>query len=136
MRTIKAISPLREVVGDEVYGVWVEMLRKLVPHGRTHRLSVVVAGMLAYASCIASASRDDEDDPAYPLVAPFRGLEDEEAFRLLEPMLARVLRMPRSGTNGSALQHSLGGHCRVLPVVQLPLGMMMADELEPADQEA
>jgi hypothetical protein len=62
------VSPLREIVGDEVYDVWVKMLGNLVPDGRTHRLSVVVASMLAYAAAIASAKRgtDKEDHPAYP----------------------------------------------------------------------
>ena len=40
---------LQDVVGKEIYSVWVEMLRALVPGGRTHRLSVVIAGMLQYA---------------------------------------------------------------------------------------
>jgi len=30
------------------------MLRRLVPHGRTHRLSVVVAGFLQYAAALAA----------------------------------------------------------------------------------
>ncbi len=33
-----------------VYGVWVEMLRRLVPEGRTHRLSPLVGGILQYAA--------------------------------------------------------------------------------------
>jgi hypothetical protein len=41
---------LQDVVGKETYAVWVDMLRELVPDGRTHRLSVVVAGMLEYAA--------------------------------------------------------------------------------------
>lgn len=40
---------LQDVVGKETYDVWADMLRELVPNGRTHRLSVVVAGMLEYA---------------------------------------------------------------------------------------
>jgi hypothetical protein len=40
---------LQDVVGKETYAVWMDMLRELVPEGRTHRLSVVVAGMLLYA---------------------------------------------------------------------------------------
>lgn len=55
------VSPLREIVGDDVYGVWVKMLKELVPDGRTHRLSVVVASMLAYASSVASSNRDPGD---------------------------------------------------------------------------
>jgi len=45
----KSKRSLQDVVGKETYDVWVDMLRELVPDGRTHRLSVVVAGMLEYA---------------------------------------------------------------------------------------
>jgi hypothetical protein len=37
---------VKSVVGTKAYNVWLDMLRCLVPHGRTHRLSVLVAGML------------------------------------------------------------------------------------------
>ena len=40
----------RTVVGKDIYSAWVRMLRELVPDGRTHRLAVVVAGMLQYGS--------------------------------------------------------------------------------------
>ena len=53
---------LRAVVGTDTYEAWVRMLRKLVPDGRTHRLSVVLAGMLHYASAIAAADQDEEED--------------------------------------------------------------------------
>jgi hypothetical protein len=45
----KSKRSLQDVVGKETYSVWVDMLRELVPEGRTHRLSVVIAGMLEYA---------------------------------------------------------------------------------------
>jgi len=45
----KTKRSLQDVVGKETYDVWVDMLRELVPDGRTHRLCVVVAGMLEYA---------------------------------------------------------------------------------------
>lgn len=44
---------LRPLIGVRVYGVWVEMLRRLVPEGRTHRLSPLVGGMLQYAAACA-----------------------------------------------------------------------------------
>ncbi|MDH3443799.1 MAG: hypothetical protein OEN50_07750 [Deltaproteobacteria bacterium] len=43
------------VVGADTYAVWVCMLRELVPDGRTHRLSVILAGMLQYAVIKAGA---------------------------------------------------------------------------------
>lgn len=39
---------LDAVVGPDTYSVWVNMLRALVPQGRTHRLAPLVAGMLQY----------------------------------------------------------------------------------------
>ena len=48
------------VVGADTYEVWVEMLHQLVPEGRTHRLAVMVAGMLHYAIGIAAAKKTKE----------------------------------------------------------------------------
>ena len=89
-----ASSPLREIVGDQVYDAWVKMLKGLVPDGRTHRLSVLVTSMLAYASRITWSRKniDDEADPGYPLVVAAEGADDEEAFRLLKPMLTRLFK--------------------------------------------
>ena len=53
---------LSTVVGTDTYNAWVLMLRKLVPDGRTHRLAVMVAGMLQYAVEVAATQQDEEDD--------------------------------------------------------------------------
>lgn len=50
---------LSSVVSAETYSVWLEMLRSLVPDGRTHRLSIVVAGMLRHAVEVAVARFGD-----------------------------------------------------------------------------
>ena len=51
---------LQDVVGKQTYEVWVDMLSELVPEGRTHRLSVVIAGMLQYATAVAEKLAEDE----------------------------------------------------------------------------
>jgi hypothetical protein len=56
----KSKRSLQDVVGKETYDVWVDMLRELVPDGRTHRLSVIIAGMLHYATAIAEQFDEDE----------------------------------------------------------------------------
>jgi hypothetical protein len=68
----EASRTLSGVVGPDTYEVWVRMLRKLVPDGRTHRLAVMVAGMLQYAVVMAAAKRAKEKD------------EGSLAFSLLE----------------------------------------------------
>ncbi len=51
-----------DVVGEDIYAVWVRMLKALVPHGRTHRLSVVLASMLQYAASVANPNQEEEAD--------------------------------------------------------------------------
>lgn len=51
---------LAKLVGAETYEAWVRMLHKLVPDGRTHRLAVIVAGMLHYAVVMAAAKEGDQ----------------------------------------------------------------------------
>jgi len=53
---------LAAVVGDTTYGVWTEMLKHIVPDGRTHRLRVVVAGMLEFARDRADEHEDAEKE--------------------------------------------------------------------------
>jgi hypothetical protein len=58
-------------VGEKTYSVWVEMLRTLVPEGRTHRLSVVIAGMLQYTLEIAyeiESINEDEHSAAMSII--------------------------------------------------------------------
>jgi hypothetical protein len=55
----KSKRSLQDVVGEETYGVWLNMLREIVPDARTHRLSVVVAAMLHYATEIAGKLGED-----------------------------------------------------------------------------
>ena len=51
---------LKTLVGQPTYDVWVDMLRRLVPEGRTHRLAPMIAGMLQYACLIAHEEGSDE----------------------------------------------------------------------------
>lgn len=52
---------LQEVVGDSTYTVWTEMLRRLVPGGRTHRIAAVVAAMLQHAVMVAAEEQREGD---------------------------------------------------------------------------
>lgn len=47
---LEAPESLRSLVGEATYEAWLEMLRGLVPAGRTHRIAVLVAGMLQHAA--------------------------------------------------------------------------------------
>jgi hypothetical protein len=49
---------INDVVGSKNYSVWLGMLKLLVPSGRTHRLSVVVASMLQMAYEIAQEKEE------------------------------------------------------------------------------
>ncbi len=54
---------LRDIVGDAVYTVWLDMLRRLVPDGRTHRLSKLVAAFMQYAAYMAFDKWGQQEPP-------------------------------------------------------------------------
>jgi len=71
---------LQDVVGKETYNVWLNMLREIVPDGRTHRLSVVLAAMLHYATVIAEKLDEgarEEGTVAMSLINATEGGPDE-----------------------------------------------------------
>ena len=53
---------LQEIVGEQVYSAWVEMLKRLVPQGRTHRLAPTIAAMLQYAADVAHEKYGDNPE--------------------------------------------------------------------------
>lgn len=84
---------LQEIVGKETYTVWVEMLRQLVPDGRTHRLAPLVAAMLQYASTLASEKYGDnpeEDSAAQALLEASDAYDPEEAMGLISELVEEL----------------------------------------------
>jgi len=79
------------VVGDNVYGIWVEMLSRIGPNARTHRLAVVVASMLQHAASMASEARTRhrgrdagaDQDLLIALQEPEPGGDNEELAELI-----------------------------------------------------
>jgi hypothetical protein len=71
------------------------MLHALVPDGRTHRLSVVVAGMLRQAVHLAVA-RFGEDAPeasaAASLIQAVQQVDPQRAMELIGPLVERLFR--------------------------------------------
>jgi hypothetical protein len=65
-----------------MYAAWLAMLKVLVPHGRTHRLSVVVAGMLQHAAEVAyrgTRGRPSQGSVAASLIAASEMADPEES---------------------------------------------------------
>lgn len=84
---------LKELVGGKVYSVWVDMLRRLVPEGRTHRLASVIASMLQYALGVADekyGSDPEEGSLAY-LLCVLSEEADDEAKDLFLPIVEKLL---------------------------------------------
>jgi hypothetical protein len=86
---------LRAVVGADTYEVWVRMLRELVPDGRTHRLAVVLAGMLQYAVAIAdakSAKDKREGSLAYSLLEAGEASDPDEVKELIHDAVIQLFK--------------------------------------------
>lgn len=86
---------LKEIVGDKVYSVWVDMLHRLVPNGRTHRLAPAIAAMLRYATEIASdryKTQPEEGTVAHTLYILSEEADYEEVLDLLLPIVEKLLK--------------------------------------------
>lgn len=91
--TRRSKRSLQDVVGQETYTVWVNMLRELVPEGRTHRLSVVVAGMLQYAFELAQKIKnknEDEHSAAMSIVDATETADPDEIKGLIHDLVDRL----------------------------------------------
>jgi len=89
----KSKRSLQDVVGKETYSVWVEMLRALVPGGRTHRLSVVVAGMLQYTFEVAEKIKnrnEDKHSSAMSIIDAAKSGNPDDIKGLIHDIVARL----------------------------------------------
>ena len=94
----KSGRSLEELVGLEVYQTWVAMLKTLVPDGRTHRLSSLVAAMLQYASLMAEDKRSndmDENSLAMSFLRSTETSESSEVKELLHDVVSRLFKDAR-----------------------------------------
>ncbi len=107
---------MKAVVGARIYNVWLDMLKSLVPHGRTHRLSVMVAGMLQYAQEVAY-KKAESNSKAKKLAESFESAfesSDEEcldkiieiAEKLFEDAGVRYKRKNRKGESYSIAEEA------------------------------
>ena len=107
---------VKSVIGTKTYSVWLDMLRCLVPHGRTHRLSVLVAGMLQCAYDVA-LKKAETDTKARKLLEIFESAyeshEDEYvdgiikiAERLFDDAGVRYKRRNRKGQSYSIAEEA------------------------------
>lgn len=84
---------LQQIVGKQTYTTWVEMLRRLVPDGRTHRLAPLIAGMLQYASTLAQEKYGDDPEEgsvAHALLMASEAYDPAEAEELLGEVLEQL----------------------------------------------
>ncbi|MGB9701021.1 MAG: hypothetical protein ACPL5I_16735 [Thermodesulfobacteriota bacterium] len=77
---------IRDIVGAKYYNAWMDMLKRLVPHGRTHRLSVVVAAMLQVTHQIA-LEKEGSNYKAKKLYEIFESAYEHEEEYGLRPLL-------------------------------------------------
>jgi hypothetical protein len=77
---------IKEVVGSKNYSVWLEMLKRLVPYGRTHRLSVVVASMLQIAYELAQ-EKEESNAKARQLSSIFESACEHDEENGIKPLL-------------------------------------------------
>jgi|GEM_PF-913559 len=77
---------IKNVVGSKNYSVWLEMLNRLVPSGRTHRLSIVVASMPQVAYEFAQ-EKEEANAKARQLSSIFENAYEHDEKEGIEPLL-------------------------------------------------
>jgi hypothetical protein len=90
---MKDENSLAAIVGQKTYQVWTDMLKALVPEGRTHRLAPLIAGMLQYSFSVAQekyGEEPDEDTAAFAVIRAAYGDDPEEISEHLTPLLVRL----------------------------------------------
>ena len=101
------------IVGEDTYAVWVSMLKELVPHGRTHRLSVVLAGMLQYAASVAEPNQEKEADDsslASSLIQATEVGDPSEVEELIHDAVVQLFKdakVPFERTNARGTKYSI-----------------------------
>jgi hypothetical protein len=112
----KSEASLKSVVGETTYGTWLDMLKVLVPGGRTDRLAPIVAGMLRYASEQSAGNsrrRPSSDTLADALIALDEGDDDAAALvitavqRLFHDAGVRSTRLSRKGEQYNLVDASI-----------------------------
>ena len=76
---------IKDVVGYKTYNVWLDMLKRLVPYGHTHRLSVVVASMLQITYKIAQ-EKEEFNAKARQLSYIFQSANEQDEENGIEPL--------------------------------------------------
>ena len=87
-------NQLEQLVGEHIYSVWMDMLRRLVPEGRTHRLAITLAAMLQYAVVVTlekHAGDLTEGTAAYQLIHAAE-MDSDEAAEMLLPLLRKMFK--------------------------------------------
>jgi len=105
-------NSIKKVVGKKVYDVWLDMLRELVPWGRTHRLALIIAGMLQYASAVAARDNDadNEGSVAWRLAAATETSDPEEVGEFLSDLIKQLFDdagVKASRTNAKGMPYSI-----------------------------
>jgi hypothetical protein len=77
---------IKDVVGSKNYSVWLEMLKRLVPYGRAHRLSTVVASMLQVAYEMAQ-EKEESNAKARQLYSIFESAFEHDEEDGMKPLL-------------------------------------------------
>jgi hypothetical protein len=101
---------LAPLVGADIYAVWLEMLRTLVPAGRTHRLQTVIAGMLQYAMLKATGTSSQDNEVAQLLRRGSEPGSTGDPVQFLLPVVEELLRdsgVPNTRVNSKGKSYSL-----------------------------
>ncbi|MDZ7723595.1 MAG: hypothetical protein U5R06_12530 [candidate division KSB1 bacterium] len=84
------MNTLQSVVGPATYNVWTSMLQHLISQGRTHRLALIIAGMLQYATIMACQQNKKKKD-SETVAGNLQMAEELNDFEVIKRLLSEPL---------------------------------------------
>lgn len=111
--TKKTSRSFEEVIGTDTYAVWVEMIQNLVPHGRTHRLSILLSAMLQYAASVAESEwqqTEDDNSLAFSLIKATEAVDPSEVEGLIHDAVVQLFKEAKvrfERTSARGMQYSI-----------------------------
>jgi len=101
-------------VRPRTYSVWLETLSSLVPDGRTHRLSIVVAGMLRHAAEVAGARFGTDAPEGSAAASLIRAAEDDDPDQVANQIGDLVERLFRDAKVAGSRVNARGDEYSIL----------------------
>lgn len=110
---IKMLDELKDIIGEDEYTAFLNLLKEIGPDSRTHRISVVIAGLLRFARSRVPEDFEDSNLATALVVLdeePYTEGEDYETLKELIGLLCRKAGMRNERVSSRGDSYTIAEH--------------------------